>query len=80
MAAVEAGRVEVGKVLDIVGRTLEKQEYLAPTGFSIADISWMPYVAYLFGAKAGDLITERPAVAAWWERISTRPSWKKVAG
>lgn len=80
MAAVEAARVETGKVLDIAARTLEKQEYLAPGGFSIADISWMPYVGYLFGAKSGDLITDRPAVAAWWERISTRPSWKKVAG
>jgi glutathione S-transferase len=40
----------------------------------------MPYVQYLFGAKAGDLITSRPGVAGWWERISTRPSWKKVAG
>ncbi|HSN97886.1 MAG TPA: glutathione S-transferase N-terminal domain-containing protein [Candidatus Nanopelagicales bacterium] len=80
MAVVEAARTETGKVLDVAGRTLEKQEYLAPGGFSIADISWMPYVVYLFGAKAGDLITSRPAVAAWWERVSSRPSWKKVAG
>lgn len=80
MAAVEAARVEAGKALDVLGRNLEKQEYLAPSGFSIADISYMPYITYLFGAKSGDLITDRPAVAAWWERISTRPSWKKVAG
>lgn len=80
MAAVEAARVEAGKALDIMGRTLEKQEYLSPGGFSIAEISFMPYITYLFAAKSGDLITSRPAVAAWWERISTRPSWKKVAG
>ena len=24
--------------------------------------------------------TERPAVAGWWERVSSRPSWKKVTG
>jgi glutathione S-transferase len=80
LAIVEQARGEVARVLDIVEKTLSRQEYLAPSGFSLAEISWMPYVQYLFGAKAGDLITSRPGTAGWWERISTRPSWKKVAG
>lgn len=80
MPVVLAACVEVAKVLDIMGRTLEKQEYLAPSGFSLADICYMPYITYLFASERGDLISTRPAVAAWWNRISTRPSWKKVAG
>lgn len=78
-AIVAQGMAETGKVLDVAAETL-KQGYFAPSGFSLADICWMPYVEYLFKAGAGTLITERPAVAGWWERVSSRPSWKKVVG
>jgi glutathione S-transferase len=39
----------------------------------------MPYVQYLFGAKAGNLVTDRKHLGAWWERVSKRPSWVKVS-
>jgi glutathione S-transferase len=80
MTVVEQARSETSRVLDVAERTLSRQEHFAPSGFSLADICWMPYVQYLFGAKAGDLVTSRPGIAAWWERVSTRPSWRKVAG
>jgi len=80
MAAVEQGKSDTGRTLDVLARHLEKNEYLAPSGFSLADISYMPYIEYLFAAKSGDLITSRAPVAGWWERISSRPSWKKVVG
>jgi glutathione S-transferase len=79
MEIVKAGREEVGHTLDITEKTLAKQEFLGGKIFSLADISWMPYVQYLFVAEQGDLITSRPGVKAWWERVSTRPSWKKIA-
>ena len=28
----------------------------------------------------GDIVTERPNVAAWWARLSARPAWQKVLG
>lgn len=77
---VEKARTEVGRALDVAEKTLAKQEHFAGKAFTLADISWMPYVQYLFAAESGDLITSRPGVRAWWERVSTRPSWKKVAG
>jgi glutathione S-transferase len=80
MAKVQAARTEVGRVLDVAEKTLAKQEHFAGKSFSLADVSWMPYVQYLFAAESGDLITSRHGVRAWWERVSTRPSWKKVAG
>ncbi len=61
------------------GRSPSKTSSAAKT-FTLADISWMPYVQYLFAAEQGDLITSRAGTKAWWERVSTRPSWKKVAG
>ncbi|EYF01001.1 glutathione S-transferase family protein [Chondromyces apiculatus] len=79
-AIVEVGRKETVRTLDIMEQTLSKQEFLAGNSFSLADVSCMPYLGYLFPAGAGDLVTSRPGVAAWWERISSRPSWRKVAG
>ena len=80
MAIVEAARTEVQKPLDVADKTLAGQEYLAGSSLSLADIGWMPYVQYLFAAGQGSLVTDRPNVGAWWNRVSSRPSWKKVAG
>jgi glutathione S-transferase len=38
----------------------------------------MPYVQYIVQSGVGALITDRPNVAAWWQRVSARPSWKKI--
>lgn len=78
-AIVEQGRQEVTRVLDVAGKTLAKQEYFAGSAFTLADITWMPYVQYLFAAGCGDLVTSNPHVSAWWKRVSERPSWLKVA-
>jgi glutathione S-transferase len=80
MEKVSKAREQVAKTLDILDRTLLTQAHLAGDSFSLADITWMPYVEYLFPSQSGDLITSRPHVSAWWQRVSTRPSWKKVTG
>jgi glutathione S-transferase len=80
MDKVNKGRDGTAKALDVVDRALMAQAYLAGDRFSLADISWMPYLQYLSATPHGTLITERPHVKSWWQRISTRPSWKKVAG
>jgi glutathione S-transferase len=80
MEKVKAGIEGVSQAFDVAEKALAKQDYFGNKTFSLADISWMPYVQYLFAAEHGHLITSRPAMKAWWERVSTRPSWKKVAG
>jgi len=80
MDKVAKGRDESAKVLDVVDRALMTQAYLAGDTFSLADISWLPYLQYLAATPHGTLLTERPHVKMWWQRISTRPSWKKVTG
>jgi glutathione S-transferase len=80
MDIVKAAREQLGPVLDIADKALVKQDFFGGKTFSLADITWMPYVQYLFAAEQGDLITSRAGTKAWWERVSTRPSWKKVAG
>jgi glutathione S-transferase len=79
-AVVEQGKAEVTRTLDIVEKDLANREFLAGNAFTLADITWMPYVAYVFGSGEGGLVTARPNFARWWERVSARPSWKKVAG
>jgi len=77
---VAKGKAEAAKALDVLEKALVGKEYLAGDMFSIAEISYAPYVQYLFDTGAGDIVTERPNVAAWWKRISERPSWQKALG
>lgn len=78
-AAVEKHMEALGKVLDVYEKVLGEREYLAGQGFSMADITHVPYMAYLI-EKAGvkEPFESRPAVWAWWERVSGREAWKKV--
>ncbi|WP_437540928.1 glutathione binding-like protein [Sorangium sp. So ce367] len=78
-AIVDASKAEVSKALDAVEKALAGHEYLAGSSYSLADISWMPYLQCLVVSKLGELITDRPNVAAWWKRISERPAWVKVS-
>ena len=77
--AVAKASESLGHTFDIVDKALAHQDYLGGKMFSLADIDWMPYVQYLFSAKAGNLVTDRKHLGAWWQRVSTRPSWVKVS-
>jgi glutathione S-transferase len=77
--AVNKALESLNTTFDITEKHLAHQDFLGGKVFSLADIDWMPYVQYLFGAKAGNLITERKHLGAWWQRVSTRPSWVKVS-
>jgi len=77
--AIKQGREGSAKALDVLDKALAGGEYLAGA-FSLAEIAYMPYLEYMVAAGAGDLLTERPNVAAWWTRISERPSWQLATG
>ncbi|WP_437322764.1 glutathione S-transferase family protein [Sorangium sp. So ce381] len=76
---VDASKGEVSRALDVIEKALAGHEYLAGSSYSLADISWMPYLQCLVVSNVGELITDRPNVAAWWKRISARPAWVKVS-
>ncbi|MFN0248412.1 MAG: glutathione S-transferase family protein [Kofleriaceae bacterium] len=76
---IAAGRTGIEKPLDAIERALGETPYLAGDAFSLADIHWIPYVEYLQQIGEGAPIKSRPNVAAWWQRISARPGWQKVA-
>ncbi|MEO7329036.1 MAG: glutathione binding-like protein [Minicystis sp.] len=80
MAVVNAARDNLRTYYGIADKWLANHEFFGGKSLSIADISWMPYMQYVNQAGSGDLIAEQTHLAAWWKRVSTRPSWVKVAG
>lgn len=76
---IAKGKADAAKALDVMERELVGKEFLAGD-FSLAEITFAPYLQYLFDTKAGDIIAERPNVSAWAARILERPSWKKALG
>ncbi|KAH9330629.1 hypothetical protein KI387_002737, partial [Taxus chinensis] len=76
---VQSSVEKLSKVLDVYEERLSKSKFLAGDFFSIADLPHLSYTHYLIKmAGEGHLITSRPHVKAWWETISSRPSWLKV--
>jgi glutathione S-transferase len=76
---IASGKEGAAKALDVLDRALEGKEWLAGS-FSIAEITYAPYLQYLFDTGAGDIVEARPNVYAWWRRISERKSWQKALG
>jgi glutathione S-transferase len=77
--AIEAGRAGMEPVLDTLDRRLAQSAYLAGDALSLADIHFMPYLEYLTRVGAAELIASRKHLAGWWDGVSRRPSWQRVA-
>lgn len=78
--AVNKAKENLGTTFDIADKALARQDFFGGKTFSLADISWMPYIQYLFSAKEGGMVTDRKNLGAWWTRVSTRPTWAKIVG
>lgn len=46
--------------------------------FTLADLFHLPYGTQLFDIGEDHFFESRPHVKDWWERITSRPSWKAV--
>jgi glutathione S-transferase len=71
---------QLDAALDIMDKQLAASPFIAGTSFSLADICFMPYIEYAMNTPAKDHFTKHPHVMAWWNKISERPTWRKVAG
>jgi glutathione S-transferase len=75
------GHVErVTPAFDVMEKHLSdpKFPFLAGEQFSLADVFFYPYVHLLTKGPEASIITSRPHVHAWWQRISARPAWQKA--
>ncbi|PIA27140.1 hypothetical protein AQUCO_08300079v1 [Aquilegia coerulea] len=77
-AVVDAQSEKLGKVLDVYEARLTENKYLAGNFYSLADQNHIPYTFFLMKTPLASLINSRPHVKAWWEDISSRPSFQKV--
>jgi len=61
---------------------LSKQTYLAGDNITLADLLHLPVGFVLTTMMANDALTNsvRPNVLRWWNDISSRESWKSIAG
>ena len=60
--------------LGFVDRTLSERPYFAGNNFSIADIQMFYAVEAALSRAAG----ERPNMAAWRERVASRPAYQRA--
>jgi glutathione S-transferase len=79
-ATLAAAEAALTNTLSIMDAHLAKHPHFAGEQFSLADISFMPYVDYVLMTPAKDLITKWPNVSAWWSKVSDRSSWRKATG
>jgi glutathione S-transferase len=73
--AADALRQHV-KLLDIIEAATREGPYIAGSSWSLADAAATPYVWRLDKLKLARMWDHRPGVAAWYDRIRQRPSFK----
>jgi glutathione S-transferase len=78
-AALAAAAGATEKALDVADAALSERPFLAGDTFSLADVTWMSFTGLLCDIGQRDVVTRRPRVAAWWARVSERPSWAGLA-
>jgi glutathione S-transferase len=77
---LEAAGKALETVCGVMEKELAKTPFLAGSELSLADICFMPYFEYTMGSPAKDIFAKHPRVMAWWNKVSERPTWRKVAG
>ena len=77
-AATKAGVEKLHAKLDVLDKILSEQSYLGGPGFTVVDIFYMPVVNALHQAGEGQAFEQRKNLGAWWNKVSSRESWKKV--
>jgi len=65
-----------GKLLDRIEAAIKDSSYIAGREWSLADAAATPYVWRLDKLKLARMWDKRPGVAAWYDRVRSRPSFK----
>lgn len=81
MKALARARHHMGAHLDALGRLLDGHggAWIAGDDFTLADVSWVVILDRLAEADWDEYFWgngKRPAVAAYWERLQARPSYR----
>jgi glutathione S-transferase len=77
-AVVSVALQSVEMFFDVAERLLQHRDYMAGQDFTLVDIYYIPTVQRLFVCGYGDVILNREAVSAWWNRCINRPAIQKI--
>ncbi|KAL6348450.1 hypothetical protein AAG906_007382 [Vitis piasezkii] len=78
-AIIDVNLEKLGKVLDVYEARLGTTKCLAEDFYNLVDHHHLSHTYYFMKTPWASLINSRPKVKAWWEDISSRPAFKKVA-
>lgn len=76
---LDTARAQLDTALGVMDKQLAGHPFIAGSSFSLADISFMPYIEYTMNTPLKEQFAKHPHVVAWWNKISERPTWRKVA-
>jgi glutathione S-transferase len=65
---------------EILDKNLAGKTFMVGDQFTLADVTFMPYVEYAMNTPAKDVFGKHANFMAWWGRVRERPSWMKAAG
>ncbi|OTA68823.1 glutathione transferase [Hypoxylon sp. EC38] len=80
-SAIERYQNEIRRVMGVVEGHLSGRQWLVGDKMTCADLAWVPWTLFgdiLLSQSGHALLRDYPNVEAWYERIASRPSWKKV--
>lgn len=63
---------------DVAERHLHHKDYMAGNDFTLVDIYYIPVIQRLLACGYGDIIVNREAVSAWWDRCVKRPAIQRM--
>ncbi|EOA36509.1 hypothetical protein CARUB_v10011289mg [Capsella rubella] len=81
VTSVGENKEKLSEILNIYEAHLGKSPYLAGESFTLADLHHLPPIDYLLNTEEKELkklIYSRPNVAAWVEKMKSRPAWLKT--
>lgn len=71
---------QLGTALGVMDKQLAASAFIACGAFTLADVSFMPYIEYALNTPAKEHFAKHPHVMAWWNKLSERPTWRKIVG
>jgi glutathione S-transferase len=77
---LETAAEQLDKTLTIMDKQLASTPFIAGKTFTLADICFMPYIEYAMNTPAKDVFAKHAPAVAWWNKVSERPNWLKIAG
>lgn len=77
-AVVSDALRSVEMFFDVAECLLQHNDYMAGKNFTLTDIYYIPLIQRLFACGYGDVILNRKAVSAWWDRCMVRPAIQKM--